>query len=181
MRPIIILTIVGILSASLLAVVDDLTREPIAAAKEKMKRKAIEQIFPFPFDSLRTVTTEETSFHEAYDQEGTLQGIAVESYTDDGYSGRIEFLTGVSPDNTILDYKVLFHRETPGLGDKIDKSKFKKLFKGRRLDNTNWAVKKDGGDIDELTAATISSRAVIDGIVKGLEFVNGQYIKSSAE
>ena len=181
MRPIIILTIVGILSATLLAVVEDLTREPIAVAKEQMKRKAIEQIFPFTFDSLNTVTNEQTTFYEAYNQENTLEGIAVETSTEDGYSGLIEILLGVSPEQKILGYKVLYHRETPGLGDKIDKPKFKEQFKGRTLENTNWTVKKDGGDIDELTAATISSEAVADAVVKGLEFINEQYPKSSAE
>ena len=181
MRPIIILTIVGILSASLLAVVDDLTREPIAVAKEKMKRKAIEQIFPFAIDSLKTVSAEQTTFYEAYSRENKLEGIAVETSTDEGYSGTIEILLGVSPDQKILNYKVLFHRETPGLGDKIDKSKFKEQFKGRTLENTDWKVKKDGGDIDEITAATISCRAVADAVVRGLEYTNEQYPKSSAE
>ncbi|MCW8796173.1 MAG: RnfABCDGE type electron transport complex subunit G [Chlorobium sp.] len=181
MRPIIIITLVGILSASLLAVVDDFTREPIAVAKEQMKRKAIEQIFPFAIDSLNTVQAEHTTFYEAYDQNDALQGIAVETATDEGYSGRIEVLLGVSPDKKILDYKVLYHRETPGLGDKIDKPKFKKQFKGRSLESTNWKVKKDGGEIDELTAATISSRAISDAVVRGLEYINEQYPKSSAE
>lgn len=181
MRPIIILTIVGILSASLLAVVEDLTREPIAVAKEQMKRKAIQQIFPFTFDSLNTVATEQTTFYEAYNQDNALEGIAVETSTEEGYSGLIEILLGVSPDQKILGYKVLFHRETPGLGDKIDKPKFKEQFKGRTLENTNWKVKKDGGDIDELTAATISSEAVANAVVKGLEFIKEQYPKSSAE
>jgi len=76
MRPIIILTIVGLLSASLLAVVDDITREPIAKAKALMERRAIEEVFPFPLDSLRTVTQGETSFFEARDTEGQLKGIA---------------------------------------------------------------------------------------------------------
>ena len=181
MRPIIIITLVGILSASLLAVVDDLTREPIAVAKEQMKRKAIEQIFPFAIDSLNTVQAEQTTFYEAYSQSNELQGIAVETATDEGYSGKIEVLLGISPDQKILDYKVLYHRETPGLGDKIDKPKFKKQFKGRALESTNWKVKKDGGEIDELTAATISSRAISAAVVRGLEYINEQYPKSSTE
>ncbi|MBF0585358.1 RnfABCDGE type electron transport complex subunit G [Prosthecochloris sp. N3] len=182
MRPIITLTIVGLLSASLLAVVDDLTREPIAQAKEAMKRKAIEQIFPFELEKLETVKTDDTTFYEAMDAEGNIQGIAVESRTDLGYSGRIEILLGVSPeDQKIFSYKVVYHLETPGLGDKIDKDKFKSQFTGRTLDDTNWTVRKDGGDIDELTAATISSRAVADAVVRGLEFINEKYPKSTEE
>jgi electron transport complex protein RnfG len=60
--------------------------------------------------------------------------------------------------------------ETPGLGAKIREPKFKDRFKNRTLSNTTWAVKKDAGDIDGITGATISSRAVIDAIKEGLEF-----------
>ncbi|ARM30771.1 RnfABCDGE type electron transport complex subunit G [Prosthecochloris sp. HL-130-GSB] len=182
MRPIITLTIVGLLSASLLSVVDDMTREPIKQAREAMKRKAIEEIFPFTFDSLKTIQSEETTFYEAYDGELNLQGIAVESWTNLGYSGRIEILLGVSPeDQKIFNYKVVYHLETPGLGDKVDKEKFKSQFTGRTLEDTNWKVKKDGGDIDEITAATISCRAVSDAVVRGLEFIKEQYPKSTEE
>lgn len=181
MRPIIILTLVGLLSASLLAVVDDLTREPIAQAKAEMKRKAIEEIFPFKIDSLKTVKTDSTIFYEALDKELNVKGIAAETWTTLGYSGRIEVLLGVSPQHRIFDYKVVYHLETPGLGDKIDKPKFKAQFKDRTLGDTNWKVKKDGGDIDELTAATISSRAISDAVVRGLEFINAQYPKTTEE
>ncbi len=181
MRPIITLTVVGLLSAALLAVVDDLTREPIALAKAEMKRKAIEAIFPFAFDSLKTVKTEETAFYEAYDKDMNMQGVAVESSTNLGYSGRIEILLGVSPEQKIYDYKVVYHLETPGLGDKIDKPKFKEQFRNRTLEDTDWKVKKDGGEIDELTAATISSRAISDAVVRGLEYVKEQYPKPTEE
>ncbi|MBN1278620.1 MAG: RnfABCDGE type electron transport complex subunit G [Chlorobium sp.] len=177
MRPIITLTLVGLIAASLLAIVDDMTRNPIALAKAEMKRKAIEQIFPFAIDSLKQVETEKTKFYEAYDKTGTLKGIAVESATTLGYSGKIEILLGVSPAKKIFDYKVVYHLETPGLGDKIDKPRFKEQFRERALEGTTWKVKKDGGDIDELTAATISSRAVTDAVERGLRYINEQYPK----
>lgn len=178
MRPIITLTLVGLIAAALLAIVDDLTRDPIALAKADMKRKAIEEIFPFGIDSLKNVETKKTRFYEAYDKKGTLKGIAVESSTTLGYSGKIEILLGVSPERKIYDYKVVYHLETPGLGDKIDKAKFKEQFRGRALEGTVWKVNKDGGDIDELTAATISSRAVTDAVQRGLHYINEQYPKS---
>ncbi|TNJ36881.1 RnfABCDGE type electron transport complex subunit G [Prosthecochloris vibrioformis] len=182
MRPIIILTIVGLLSASLLAVVDDLTREPIAEAKKQMERKAIAQIFPFTIGELKTVETEKTTFFEASDEAGELKGIAVKTHTNLGYSGLIEILLGVAPEShKILDYKVTYHIETPGLGDKIDKDKYKSQYRGRTLEDTNWNVRKDGGEIDELTAATISSRAVNDAVVRGLEFIKEQYPKQTEE
>ncbi|MEE9905751.1 MAG: RnfABCDGE type electron transport complex subunit G [Chlorobium sp.] len=181
MRPIITLTIVGLIAAALLATVEDLTREPIALAKAEMKRKAIEEIFPFGIDSLKNVETPKTKFYEAYDKKGVLKGIAVESATTLGYSGKIEILLGVSPEKKIFDYKVVYHLETPGLGDKIDKPKYKEQFRGRALEGTVWKVKKDGGEIDELTAATISSRAVTDAVERGLKYINEQYPNSEGK
>lgn len=182
MRPVIILTIIGLLSAALLATMDDFTREPIAKAKAEMERKAIENIFPFRIDSLATVPTDETSFFEAYNAEGELKGIAVKCSTDKGYSGYIEVLLGVSEEHTIIDYKVLAHLETPGLGDKIDKPKFKEQFRGKSLaQELDWRVKKDGGFVDELTAATISSRAVTEAVHSGLELINKQYPNPAAK
>jgi electron transport complex protein RnfG len=66
--------------------------------------------------------------------------------------------------------EILSHLETPGLGAKIREAKFKDRFENRNLSNTAWAVKKDGGDIDGITGATISSRAVIKRVKEGLEF-----------
>lgn len=175
MKPVAILTFVGIISALLLSVADNMTREPIAQAREKMKREAIEKIFPFKFDSLRTVKNDQASFYEAYDSEANLKGVAVEVSTDKGYSGKIEVLLGISPDAKVYTYKVLSHTETPGLGDKIDNPKFKKQFENKGLDGLVWKVKKDGGFVDELTAATISSRAITDAVEKGLTLYKKQY------
>jgi len=176
MKPVIVLTLVGILSATLLSVVSDITRQPIAEAKAKMKREAIENIFPFKFDSLKTVKSENGTFYEALDASGTLKGIAVEATTEKGYSGKIEILLGVSNKAKVYDYKVLFHLETPGLGDKITKPKFKDQFKNTDLNSgLIWKVKKDGGFVDELTAATISSRAITDAVQSGLNMISKQY------
>jgi len=72
----------------------------------------------------------------------------------------------------VLDTYVLNHKETPGLGDNMKKEDFKKQFRGRSLANTRWAVKKDGGDIDALTAATITSRAFTAGVKRALTVFN---------
>jgi len=183
MKPVIVLTLVGIISASLLAYVNDITKEPIAEAKAKMKREAIQKIFPFEFDSLRTNKTDKAVFYEAYDSESKLKGIAVETSTDKGYSGKIEVLLGVSTKNEIFDYKVLSHAETPGLGDKIDKDKFRAQFKGKGLEGVVWKVKKDdeNGAVDQLTAATISSRAITEAVYDGLILVKEEYPKTSGK
>ena len=89
------------------------------------------------------------------------------SHTDKGYNGNITLLIGIAPDQrTLLGVRVLEHKETPGLGDKIDTriSPWITQFAGKNLDNTRFAVKKDGGDIDSFTGATITPRAVVNQI-----------------
>ena len=92
-----------------------------------------------------------------------------------GYAGEIELILGVDSDGRILGVRVLSHAETPGLGDKIEdrKSDWILGFDGRSLENTTstqWRVKKDGGDFDQFTGATITPRGVVKAIHQGLEF-----------
>ncbi|MEM9102548.1 MAG: electron transport complex subunit RsxG [Pseudomonadota bacterium] len=93
-----------------------------------------------------------------------------------GYSGTIEFVIGIGKtDNTITGVRVIAHNETPGLGDKIEstKSAWIHQFTGKSLDNPkleSWAVKKDGGDFDALTGATITPRALIDAVAKTQQY-----------
>lgn len=81
-----------------------------------------------------------------------------------GYSGDILLLSAISPDNELLGMRVITHKETPGLGDGIEaqKSNWILQFGGQRLDNTNWNTKKQGGQFDQLSGATISSMALIN-------------------
>ena len=73
-------------------------------------------------------------------------------------------------EGTVSGIEILTHAETPGLGDKIVEPWFKDLFAGKNLDNADWRVKKDGGEFDQITGATISPRAVVGAVRKGLEF-----------
>lgn len=91
-----------------------------------------------------------------------------------GY-GTIDLIIGIDKAGQVLGVRVLKHEETPGLGDKIEaeKSGWIKGFDGRSLDNTSarqWAVKKDGGIFDQFSGATITPRAVVKAVVKGLNF-----------
>jgi len=70
----------------------------------------------------------------------------------------------------VTGIEILSHAETPGLGDKIAHEGFKDQFKGQSLGSADWRVKKDGGDFDQITGATISPRAVVGAVKKGLEF-----------
>src|SRR5690606_33294119 len=97
-------------------------------------------------------------------------GAVLEAVAPDGYGGNIALLVGVTVDGTITGVRVVLpHNETPGLGDKIEtrKSGWILGFNGRSLDNTDaqgWAVKKDGGEFDAFTGATITPRAVVGAV-----------------
>ena len=175
MKPVLILTFVGFCSALLLSIVNKYTKGPILEAKIHAKLVALKSIFPFDFDEVETIKDQQTTFYEVKTKENALKGIAVETSTEKGYSGKINIILSVSPECKIFNYKVLTHSETPGLGDKITKKAFKQQFQGKSLDGFIWKVKKDGGSVDELTAATISSRAITDSISRGLNYIAKKY------
>ena len=79
-------------------------------------------------------------------------------------------MVGMDPEGTVAGIEILTHNETPGLGDKITLPVFKDTFAGKNLQNADWRVKKDGGEFDQITGATISPRAVVGAVRRGLEF-----------
>ncbi|MFU9138583.1 electron transport complex subunit RsxG [Erwinia tasmaniensis] len=94
---------------------------------------------------------------------------AVETTAPDGYSGAIQMIVGADFNGTVLGTRVVEHHETPGLGDKIELriSDWINSFNGKRLngqDDPHFAVKKDGGDFDQFTGATITPRAVVNAV-----------------
>lgn len=99
----------------------------------------------------------------------------VASIAPDGYNAPIRLLVGIAPDGTLTGVRVLSHRETPGLGDRIeaDKSDWIRQFDGKRLGDPpaeDWAVNKDDGVFDSLTGATVTPRAVIRAVRRTLEY-----------
>ncbi len=153
-----------------LATVYNLTKEPIERAREAARQEAIARVLP-EFDHLESMSfmpssgNDSLGFNLAY-LEGELIGVAVATYTGMGYSGRIRAMVGFSPDGTILDVVHLEHSETPGLGDKIDKGKsdWSDQFRGFDPSAKILKVRGDGGDVDAITAATITARAYCDAI-----------------
>ncbi|BBP46078.1 electron transport complex subunit G [Thiosulfatimonas sediminis] len=108
---------------------------------------------------------------------GQPAGAIFQTIAPNGYSGNIVILVGVFPNGEISGVRVLKHAETPGLGDKIELNKNPWIlsFNGRTLDASNlsiWAVKKDGGEFDQFTGATITPRAVVGAVQKALQVVN---------
>ena len=100
-----------------------------------------------------------------------LSALAIEGSAPDGYSGNIDFVVGVDANMQVLGVRVLDHRETPGLGDKIELavSQWILTFNGRKYtpDNTAlWSVKKDGGEFDQFTGATITPRALVKAVAR---------------
>ena len=117
----------------------------------------------------RTVETPDGGTLQFYEAKkgGNLVGTAIKTYTTNGFGGKIWLMVGFNPDGTIYNYSVLEHKETPGLGSKMD-TWFVKGAKGditgKNPGTTGLQVSKDGGNVDAITAATISSRAFLDAV-----------------
>ncbi|MGM0530274.1 MAG: RnfABCDGE type electron transport complex subunit G [Bacteroidota bacterium] len=165
------LFIITLAASTTLGFIYELTREPIAEAEMRKRNMAIRQVVPDfsnqPNNESYKVAVEGDSL-QVYPakQDGELTGLAVSSFTDQGFSGRIRIMVGFRPDGTINNISVLEHAETPGLGDKIEKAKsdWSSQFNGKDPEQFNLEVQKDGGDVDAITAATISSRAYCDAV-----------------
>ncbi|HRZ39990.1 MAG TPA: RnfABCDGE type electron transport complex subunit G [Candidatus Omnitrophota bacterium] len=165
------LFVVSFLSSAGLGWVYELTKDPIEEATRAKKAKAIEQVVPAfnnnPMEERRVIKSEggELIFYPVR-KDGTLVGTAVETFTDKGFGGRVKLMVGLLPNGSIQDIVVVEHKETPGLGDKMEakKSGFTAQFKGKDPAQFKVMVKKDGGDVDAITAATISSRAFCDAL-----------------
>lgn len=108
-------------------------------------------------------------------QDGDVSGLILPAVAPNGYSGEIRLLVGIDASGEILGVRVTQHRETPGLGDKIEtkKSQWIYSFNGKSLadvPNDQWAVAKDGGQFDQFTGATITPRAVVSAVHGALKY-----------
>jgi len=108
-------------------------------------------------------------------QNGKTEAIIIGASTESGYNGTIELMLAVRTDGSVNGIRITRHRETPGLGDAIElsKSDWSGHFTGRSLNSpklTRWLVRHDGGDFDQITGATITSRAVVEAVRKGLQY-----------
>jgi len=163
------LFLVAAISATALGLMNEVTKEPIAAAKLKAKLEAVEKVVPEfdnnPSDEMYTLQSDLGDL-ECYPAKmgGELVGTAISSITKLGFSGEIRIMVGLTPEGVIVNSSVLEHAETPGLGTKMDLPKFKDQFMGKNPAEFNIKVKNDGGEIDAITAATISSRAFSDAV-----------------
>lgn len=180
----------ALLTASTLATVNLLTQAPIAQAEQAAAQKALLEILPahthdnhmlddtlaIPADWQAQLHTDANAKIFRARQGETVVAVIIPTTAPDGYSGKIKMIVGVNSDKTLAGVRVLTHTETPGLGDKIElkKSTWMLSFNGLKLTRDNqsqWAVKKDGGAFDQFTGATITPRAVIKQVKNTLQFV----------
>jgi electron transport complex protein RnfG len=191
MNMVVTLFLVTLIASTALAFVYEWTKEPIAASKKLKKELAIREVVPAfdndPASEIRKLDEGKDTlyFYRARMGEEVV-GIAVETFTYTGFTGLIKLMVGFLPDGSIHDIAVLEHMETPGLGDKMEKEKsfdkstglsWSSQFRGKDPRNFELKVKQDNGEVDAITAATITSRAYCDAVRRaygGLLIVTGE-------
>ena len=159
--------------SGLLAGVYALTAEPIAAAAAAKNEAAIMEVLPETAVSIeeeRTVEFEGASYayNLAYDEVGNVVGCAV-NVAPVGFGGPISIKVGFDVNGVIWNTKVLSQAETPGLGAKCVEPSFSDQFKGFNPSEKKLSVKKDGGDVDAITASTITSRAYASALATAVK------------
>ena len=166
---VIVLTVITVIAAACLGAMNNATAEPIAASKKAKQEAAIKAVLP-EFASVDTaVIVNEQKIFRAYDAENNLVGIAIET-AELGFGGDITTMVGFDANGVLVEYSLLQHAETPGLGSKlVDWFKVKSDIRGANSANMPLQVSKDGGEYDAITAATISSRAFLNSINKAYE------------
>jgi len=184
----ILLGLVALLTTNVIAGTYLGTQDRIAEERRKAEEKALLEIVPANrhdnslLDDTLAVGPEaaglslrgDKSIHIAR-RDGAVVAVILPATAPDGYSGDIDLIVGINRDGSVAGVRALAHRETPGLGDKVDlkKSDWILDFDGKSLDDPEperWAVKKDKGVFDQFTGATITPRAVTAAVKRSLEY-----------
>ncbi|WP_105903155.1 electron transport complex subunit RsxG [Vibrio gangliei] len=175
-----ILAIFAVASTSLVAITNWITHDTIVEQQQRDLQQTLNQVIPqsmhdnqlfascMLLPSQTTVTTDPMPAYLAT-KDGEPTAIAIETYAPDGYNGAIKIIVGLDMQGVVTSTRVLEHNETPGLGDKIETRKTSWIFsfdkKTVTTDNdSDWAVRKDGGQFDQFTGATITPRAVVKAV-----------------
>ena len=153
------LTLISGVCAAVLAYVNSLTKDPIAKMKVQQEQAAVKAVLPAGV----TEVVEGTGFFVGMDANDKILGYAAKGKDAHGYGGDIELMVGFEADKkTVVCYRTLVASETPGLGMKLKTPEFAGQFKGK--DGKSLSVTKDGGQVEAITSATITSRAVCRAI-----------------
>lgn len=183
------LSIFAVITAGVIAITQMETKERISENIKQAKAKALYQILPpethdnelledTVLISDPNLVADEGST-EAYIARLDGQAVAVilPTVAPDGYTGKIRSIVGIKSDGSVAGVRVLTHQETPGLGDKIEVKKSDWIHQfidtsASQPTADQWAVKKDGGQFDQLTGATITPRAVVKSVHRALTYFN---------
>lgn len=182
-RYVVVLTLIAAGAAALLAVVNQVTADPIAQARRNKTLNALKQVLPefdnAPDQEMRVVSDVDPQTMPASQRDrlpvlfparmgGELVGVAVRVTDPSGYSGDVVYMVGLKGDPaapTVVAYDVLSHKETPGLGTKLKEPAFQGQFQDLAYPASgDLKVRKDGGTIDAITGATISSRTATQAV-----------------
>lgn len=181
-----VLGLFAAITVAIVALIQQGTAGRIDIAREQAQLQALAEILPADsynnnlldsslllHDPMLGNRTPEPAYLALLD--GQPAAIILQATAPDGYSGSIRLLIGILADGSLAGVRVLEHKETPGLGDKIEtaKSRWIYSFNGKSLANTaseRWSVKKDRGEFDQFAGATITPRAVIRAVHKALQF-----------
>lgn len=169
-----VLFVITFVSSAVVGIVYRITAGPIAGARAAAVVESLGRVLP-PFESTKTDTMTlsgvPVTVYTATDADGAVAGYAVETASNNGFSGPVRLMVGFDPDGTVENIDVLEQTETPGLGTRMAEEDNPLLasVRGRnparmQLVEGGIAVRKDGGDVDALTAATISSRAWCEAV-----------------
>jgi electron transport complex protein RnfG len=179
LRFVLVLTMITALSGLVLGTTERCTRIPIAEQHARQQRMALRAVLPTvdnaPNEDVVTLTEKPDTGDEPLTttyfrgrRAGQIVGIAFQIEAKKGYGGPIRMMVGIAPDGTLLGLEILQQNETPGLGNRIEEPVFRQRFIGKGISGYRWQVRKDGGAFDQISGATISSRAVVAGLAEGL-------------
>ena len=165
-----VLFVVTLVSATALSGVYNITKDVIAEAGDSKQLESLKSVIITDYDNSPTLEKEvlENSYIELYPvkKENKLTSMVVKSVSKKGYSGDVAVMTSFLPDGTIGKVTVVSQTETPGLGTRITEPAFLSQFENQRSNSFKIKIKKEGGDVDAITGATVSSNAVVDAVLK---------------
>ena len=160
------LFVITVIAGVSLGFINDITKGPKEQAKLARKINALKNVLPEfnnnPVEDVKRLKSDlakdSIEIYAGFLNENQ-SGTAVVGSSEKGFSGLVKIMVGFNPDGSIKNIAVLEQKETPGLGTKMKDEKFIKQFRGKHPSTFNLKVKKDQGDVDALTGATITTRA----------------------
>lgn len=169
------LAIISFGASAILGSIYVLTKEPIATAAELKKTTAIKEVLPKSANLTigEAVEISIDSYSEKFTvypafENNNLVAVAVETFDNNGYGGKIQSMVGFDAEGKIVNYSILSMSETPGLGEKVTSwfktARNKQDIRGKIPAEESFKVSKDGGEIDAITASTITSRAFLSSV-----------------